>query len=425
MAIVGAGFAGLSAARALRRAPVRTILIDRNNYHLFTPLLYQVATALLNPTEIAQSVRSILRPVRNAEFRMANVTRVKLGDRRVETDLGTVDYDFLILAAGSQTNFFGNTEFRARTFEVKDLPGAIRLRDRILEQFERARWTKDAAERRRLLTFVVVGGGPTGVEFAGALAELINRVLKKDFRRLDIREIEIHLVEASDRVLAPFAEKLQHAARRTLERLGVKLVQRAEVKTVKDGSVELGNGQTLRAGTVIWAAGVEACELARELHKPAGHHGAVKVGPTLQLPGHPEVFVVGDMAAIEQGGKQLPMLAPVAIQGAKLASRNIRAMVAGQRLHSFRYRDKGMMATVGRNAGVAQMGKLQLTGRAGWLAWLLVHLLFIIGFRRKSRVLLSWAWNYVSYDRPIRLIVWANGAHSEQPARQLSGTTSG
>ncbi len=422
MAIVGAGFAGLTAARALRRARVRTVLIDRNNYHLFTPLLYQVATALLNPTEIAQSVRSIIRPVRNAEFRMANVTGVQLDDHRVETDLGTVGYDFLILAAGSQTNFFGNAEFRTKTFEVKDLPGAIRLRDRILEQFERARWTKDAAERRRLLSFVVVGGGPTGVEFAGALAELIKHALKKDFRRLDVNEIEIHLVEASDKLLAPFAEKLQHAARRTLERLGVKLVQKAEVKTVKDGSVELGNGQTLRVGTVIWAAGVKACELAEQLHQAAGHHGAVKVDPTLQLPGHPEVFVVGDMAAVEQRGKQLPMLAPVAIQEAKLASRNIRAMVAGQPLHSFRCRDKGLMATVGRNAAVAQMGKLQLTGRAGWVAWLLVHLLFIIGFRRKSRVLLSWAWNYVSYDRPIRLIVWTNGTPSEQPARQLTDT---
>ncbi|MEO9006177.1 MAG: NAD(P)/FAD-dependent oxidoreductase [Candidatus Dormibacter sp.] len=416
--IVGAGFAGLTAVKALRRARVRTLLIDRHNYHLFTPLLYQVATALLNPSEIAQSVRSIIRPVKNAEFRLALVKRIELDQRQVDTDAGTVTYDYLILSAGSHTNYFGNEELRQNSYDVKDLAGAARLRNRILAQFEAARWARDPAERKRLLTFVVVGGGATGVEFAGALAELINRVLRRDFRHLDLRDIEIHLVEASDKVLAPFAPRLEQAARRTLEHLGIRLVQKTEVKTIRDGKVSLGNGHTLTAGTVIWAAGVKASDLGEHLGQPTGKHGTVKVEPTLQLPGYPEVFIAGDMAAVEQGGKQLPMLAPVAMQEARLASRNLRALVNGKPLRRFHYRDKGIMATVGRNAGIAQAGKVQVAGFLGWLAWLMIHLLFIIGFRRKLFVLLSWAWNYLSYDRPIRLILWTNGAPSEQPAEQ-------
>ena len=401
--IVGAGFAGLTLARKLGSAPVDVMLVDRNNYHLFTPLVYQVASSLLEPAEIAQPVRKLVRPIRNCDFRLGNVTGIDLERRRVVTDQGELDYDFLVVAAGSENNYFGNPSLQSRSLALKELPEALRLRNWVLDRFERSRWESSAERRRVMLTFAVVGGGPTGVEYAGALSELIRLVLGKDFRAHDLSEARVVLLEGADRLLLAFDKGLSAAALRSLERKHVEVWLKSLVKEVREGSVELTDGRTLEAGSVVWTAGVRASGLGALLGVPTDRQGRVPVSPTLQLERHPEVFVIGDLAAVGD----LPMLAQVAMQEARHVARTIRASLTDRPVQPFRYHDPGIMATIGRNSAVAQIGPLRLSGFVGWWIWLVVHLMNLVTFRARVFTLLSWAWDYLFYDRPVRLMVRA------------------
>lgn len=401
--VVGAGFGGIAAVRGLRHAPVDVVLVDRRNHHLFQPLLYQVASALLDPSEIAQPVRAVVRGVRNCEVRLADVTAVDLDARCVRTDAGVVPYDHLVMACGSVTEGFSVPGVE-HAFGLKEIGDALALRNHLLEQVERAVWTADAAERRRLLGVTVVGGGPTGVECAGALVELFSLMLGKDFGGLRRDEVGITLVEAGDSLLAPFAPRLRRAARRTLERRGVQVRLDTTVREVTPAGLRLAGGDELAAATVIWTAGVRGAPAAALLGVPPTRSGRIPVDGHLRVPGHPEVQVIGDAAALRQDGAVLPMLAPVAIQEGAHVARTLAASVRGEDVAPFRYRDKGTMATIGRNAAVAQIGPVRLSGFPGWVVWLLVHLVQIIGFRNRLVVLVNWAWDYVFTDRPVRLI---------------------
>jgi NADH:quinone reductase (non-electrogenic) len=402
--IVGAGFGGLRAARALRRAPVEVVLLDRNNYHLFQPLLYQVATAGLEPEQIAKPVRAILRGQSNLDFRMVDVTGADLAARRLETSGGPVAYDYLILALGGETNFFGLDSVARHGFGLKDVDEAVAIRNHVLTCFERAMLESDAERRRARLTFVVVGGGPTGVEMAGALSELIRLVLVKDYPRLNIKDVRVLLLEATDRVLAAMPERLREAAGATLWRKHVEVRFGATVADFDGERVTLKSGEVIPARTVIWAAGARAAALTGGLGLPTGRQGRVIVGPTLQVPGRPEVYVVGDAAHFELNGEPLPMVAPVAMQMADIAARNVVHALRNEPPEPFRYSDPGTLATIGRNAAVAYIFGLELKGFPAWVTWLVVHLIQLIGFRNKLFVLLNWAWDYFFYERAVRLI---------------------
>ncbi len=402
--VVGAGFGGLRAARALRKAPVDVLLVDRHNYHLFQPLLYQVATAGLEPEEIAKPVRAVLRGQRNFDFRLAQVTGVEFAARRLATDDGPIGYDYLILATGAAANFFGLKGIEQFGLTLKDIPDAVRIRNHVLACFEEAMFEPDAERRRALLTFVVVGGGPTGVEMAGALSELIRLVLVKDYRRLDLTDVRILLLEAGNRLLAGFPERLSEAAASTLWKKHVEVRHGALVTGFDDRAATLKSGEVVPARTLIWAAGVQAAPLAKALGVPTAHLGRVKVEPTLQLAGHPEVFVIGDAAYLEAQGPSLPMMAPVAIQMAETAARSIRRLLVGDAALPFVYKDPGSLATIGRNAAVARIRGISFTGFPAWVVWLVVHILQLIGFRNRLFVLTNWAWDYFFYDRAVRLI---------------------
>jgi NADH:ubiquinone reductase (H+-translocating) len=407
--IIGAGFGGLTAARALRRAPVDVILVDRNNYHLFTPLLYQVASALLSPGDIAQPVRKLARPVRNCEFRLGTVTGIDLDVRCVRTDQGALSYDYLVVAAGSVNNYFGNRSVELRSLNLKELPEAMRLRNEVLERLEEARWTESADRRKVLLTFAVVGGGPTGVEFAGALSELVRLVLRKDFRGFDISDARVLLLEGSDRLLGTFHPSLSEDALRSLQHKHVEVWLRALVKEVRPGEIDLTDGRRIEAGSIVWTAGVRGSDVGRMLGVEPDRQGRVAVQPTLQVPGRPEVLVIGDLAGLDN----LPMLSPVAMQEARHAARAITAMIAGRAPGPFHYSDPGTMATIGRNSAVAQLGRLRFSGFPGWVFWLFVHLLKMVTFRARLVTLVNWAWDYIFLDRPVRLILKA-----EEPPRE-------
>ncbi len=402
--VIGAGFGGLRAARALRKVPVQVVLVDQHNYHLFQPLLYQVATAGLEPEEIAKPVRAILRGQKNFEFRLACVTGIDLGARRVLTDDHPIPYDFLILAAGAQTNFFGLAGVEQHGFGLKDVADAVRIRNQVLTCFERAMLEPNPERRRALLTFVVVGGGPTGVEMAGALSELIRLVLVKDYPRLNLKDVRVLLLEAGDRLLAGMPPKLSEAAAATLWRKHVEVRHGAAVADFDGSSTRLKSGEVIPAKTLVWAAGVRAASLAERLGLPTGRLGRVVVGPTLQLAGHPEVFVVGDAASLETDGASLPMMAPVAMQMAETAADTIARQLRGAPPVVFRYRDPGQLATIGRNAAVAYIRGIGFTGFPAWVVWLVVHLIQLIGFRNKLFVLINWAWDYFFYERAVRLI---------------------
>lgn len=412
--IVGAGFGGLAAARELANADVDVLMINRTNYHGFWPLLYQVATAGLEPESIAYPVRAILRRYRNADFLLAEVNGVDFAQRLVLTDVGAVGYDYLVLAAGSTTNFFGNEGFEQYTLGMKDLDEAQRLRNHILTCFEHAVAETDPVRRAALLTFVVVGGGPTGVELAGAFIELIRHVMRKDYPMLDVHQAHVVLVEATDRVLATFPESLQRAALDRLRRMGVDVRLNAPVANARPGVLAFRDGTELAAETIVWAAGVRASPLAEALGVTLGRGARVKVEPTLTLPGRPEVFVVGDMAYLEgyRPGVPYPMVAPVAIQMGEQAARNIIARTRRNPMKPFRYFDKGQMATIGRSAAVLDAFGIQLTGWPAWVGWLFVHLMELVGFRNRALVLLNWAYSYFTYDRGVRLI-FGVGAHEK------------
>ena len=405
--IAGAGFGGLTCARGLGRAPVDVLLIDRRNYHLFTPLLYQVASALLDPGEIARPVRELIRPLDNVDFRQANITGADLEKRLVLTDRGTVPYDYLVLATGSTSEYFGNESLARHAFGLKDLDEGLALRNRVLSQFEASRWITDPEQRRVMLTFAVVGGGPTGVELAGALSELIRLVLRKDYRDLRLSEVRVLLLEAGDSVLAAFTAPLREAARKSLERKGVEVMLGAKVEEVTPSSIRLAGGKEVTAGTVVWTAGVRASDIGGAVGAKLGRQARIEVDPTLQVRGHPVVFVIGDLAGPVDGGAPLPMLIPVAMQQGRHVARTIAELVNNGGAHEFRYKDPGIMATIGRNSAVAQLGRVHLSGFLGWLMWLGVHLVNVISFRSRILVLVNWAWEYFFYDRPVRLIVRA------------------
>lgn len=407
MIIAGAGFAGLTCARRLKRVDVDILLIDHNNYHLFTPLLYQVASALLDPGEIARPVRELVRPLRNVEFRQAEVTGADLQRRLLLTDRGPLPYDYLVLATGAQTDYFGSESLARHSFGLKDLDEALALRNRILSRFEASRWAKTAEERRAMLTFVIVGGGPSGVELAGAYAELVHLVLRKDFRDLDMSEVRVLLLEAAGSILGGFEPFLRDAAKASLEKKGVEVRLGVRVAEVTKDIIKVAGGEEISAGTVVWTAGVRASSVGSGLGVPLARQGRVKVAETLQVPGHPTAFVIGDLASVTVDETVLPMLIPVAMQEARRVADTIADLVRNGGATAFRYKDPGIMATIGRNSAVAQLGRVQLSGFLGWWMWLVVHLVNVVSFRSRILVLVNWAWDYLFYDRPVRLIVRA------------------
>ncbi|HVM42352.1 MAG TPA: NAD(P)/FAD-dependent oxidoreductase [Gemmatimonadales bacterium] len=403
--IVGGGFGGLYAARALATAPVALTVVDRTNHHVFQPLLYQVATASLSPSQIAYPIRGVLRRQENARVVLGEVTGVDLARRVVTLADGELPYDHLILAAGARHSYFGHPEWEARAPGLKTLDDALRIRERILLAFERAERERDPERRRALLTFVVVGGGPTGVEMAGAIGEIACKVMARDFRDIDTRDTRTILVEAGPRLLPAFPASLAAKAERSLERLCVEVRTGEAVTRLEEGAVWLGRDR-VASGTVIWAAGVAPSPLARSLGVPLDRAGRVVVNADLSVPGHPEAFVIGDLAACaDEAGKPLPGLAPVAIQAGEHAARNVARAVRGEAALPFRYRDKGTMATIGRNAAVVDLGRLRIWGYPAWLMWCFIHILWLIGFRNRFLVMIEWAWAYLRFERSARLIV--------------------
>ncbi|HET6897576.1 MAG TPA: NAD(P)/FAD-dependent oxidoreductase [Vicinamibacteria bacterium] len=402
--IVGGGFAGLTAARTLRHAPVRVTLVDRHNHHTFQPLLYQVATAGLSSTNIAAPLRHILRRQRNVTVVLADATGVDLGRRRLVLRDGEMPYDFLILAAGATHSYFGHEEWSRFAPGLKTLDDAIDIRRRVLLAFEEAERETDEARRAEWLTFVVVGAGPTGVEMAGTLAEIARHTLRGEFRHIDPARARVILVEGTDRVLPPYAPRLSEKARRQLEHLGVVVFTSRMVTGVDATGVWLGE-ERIAARTVVWAAGVAASPLGRSLGVPVDRAGRVKVAPDLTVPGHKEVFVTGDLALVEEGGRAVPGVAPAANQMGRHAARNVLRALEGQPLAAFHYVDKGSLATIGRRAGVADFGRFQLWGAPAWLAWLAIHIFFLIGFRNRLIVMFDWALAYLTYQRHARLLL--------------------
>jgi NADH dehydrogenase len=410
--IVGGGFGGLTAAQTLRRAPVTVTLVDRRNHHLFQPLLYQVATAGLSPAEIASPIRSVLRKQLNTRILLAEVIDIDLASRTIqlcEDEVVEMSYDYLILATGAQTNYFGNDSWEEYALGLKSLEDAMQIRQRVLLAFEVAE--REAAKERRaqLLTFVVIGGGPTGVEMAGALSELSRFALARDFRAINPKSSRIILVEMGDRILPTFAEELSAKASRQLEELDVEIRTRTKVTNIDAEGVHLGD-EFIPASNVIWAAGVSATPLTQRLGVSLDRAGRIIVEPDCSVPGHSEVFAIGDTAAyLHQDGKPLPGVSPVAMQQARYVARKIQAVAGGKAWNErFHYVDKGSMATIGRSRAIAEIGKLKLSGFFAWWAWLVVHLVFLIGFRNRLGVLFDWTYSYFTYQRGVRLIIGAN-----------------
>ncbi len=404
VAIVGGGFGGLYAARGLAGTPVRVTLLDRRNHHLFQPLLYQVATAALNESDIAIPLRSILRHARNVTVLLAEVRAVDLAARRLELPDGALTYDAVVLAAGAGHSYFGHDDWEPLAPSLKTLEDAVEIRRRVLLAYEEAERQTDGAEQRALLTFVVVGGGPTGVELAGALAEISRETIARDFRHIDPTRARIILLEGGPRIVSTFPDPLPARAAEALTRIGVEVRTGATVTRVTPDAVWLG-GEQIRARTVLWAAGVAASPLGRTLGVPLDRAGRVAAERDLSIPGHPEAFVIGDLCAFTgDDGRPLPGLAPVALQQGRAAASNVLHRLAGEPTEPFHYRDRGSMATIGRAAAVAVIGRRRLSGLVAWLAWLFVHIAFLIGFRNRFLVLFEWAWAYVSWQRGARLI---------------------
>jgi len=403
--VIGGGFAGLAAARALARAPVDVTLVDRKNHHVFQPLLYQVAAAGLSPAEIASPIRRILRRQANVRVLLGDVVAIDPKAKRVRlADSGELGYDFLILAAGATHSYFGHDAWERHAPGLKTIEDALEIRRRALLAFEQAERCEDAEARRQWLTFAVIGGGPTGVEMAGAFAEIARHSLVRDFRRIDPRAARVVLIEAGPRLLQSYPEDLSRKAQAQLEALGVQVWVGSAVTGLDEASVEVG-GDRLAARTIVWAAGVQGSPLARSLGVWLDRSGRVRVEADLRVPGHPSAFVIGDLAAFEQDGRAVPGVAPAAIQMGAHAGTNVARAVRGEPLVPFRYKDKGSLATVGRRRAVALIGRLRLSGPVAWLAWLLIHIFFLIGFRNRLVVLFNWAWAYVTYDRSARLII--------------------
>lgn len=418
--VVGAGFAGLWAARALAGGPVDLLLIDRRNYHTFLPLLYQVAASEVEPEAIAYPVRSILRSIRNSRFMLADVERLDLDGRVLVTSAGPVAYDVLILAQGSVSHYFNLPGAADHTFPLKTLEEGVALRNHVLSRFERASHMTDQAARRRALAFAIIGGGPTGVEFAGALAELVWGPLVRDFPALDPADVSVILIEAMDGLLPGLPLRLSRYAARRLRRMGVDVRLGAAVTQVAENAVALRDGAVIPTETVVWTAGVRGVPAVEAWGLPVARAGRVAVLPTLQLPEHPEVYVAGDLAYGEADGRPLPQIAPVATQQGEAAARNVLRQIRGKEPVPFRYRDRGTMVTIGRNAAVAQVWGLPFTGFPAWVVWLSVHLVNLIGFRNRLLVLAGWAWDYFFYERAVRLIFPAGMTGPRQETRPPS-----
>lgn len=412
--VIGAGFGGLEVAKGLRRAPVHVTVLDRTNHHLFQPLLYQVATAGLSPAEIAMPIRKILRRHKNTRVLLEEVNQVDLRDQYVQTTEGPLPYDYLVLAMGAQTSYFGREqEFGAHALGLKSIEDALLIRHRILCAFEKAECEPDADKRKQWMTFVVIGAGPTGVELAGAVCELARFVLARDFRLIHPDEARVLLVEAGPRVLPSFHPLLSEKASRSLEKLGCEVRTETLVTRVTEEGVQLqkrSGGQEpaeewLPSRCVLWAAGVQATFLTKTLGVALDKAGRIVVHPDLTVPGYPQVFAIGDTASFAYPGeKPLPGTSPVAMQQGRSVARSIRALLQGQSTEQFRFFDKGNMATIGRSKAIVEMGSVRLDGRIAWWAWLLVHLMYLVGFRNRAVVLLQWFWSYVLYQRGARLI---------------------
>ncbi|HJZ74404.1 MAG TPA: NAD(P)/FAD-dependent oxidoreductase [Vicinamibacterales bacterium] len=410
--IVGGGFGGLNVARALAGADVQVTLLDRHNYHLFQPLLYQVATASLSPGDIASPIRWILRGQENVEVLLAEVRQIDPIARHVVVDGGeTIPYDYLVLAPGASHAYFGHPEWEPRAPGLKTLDDALEMRRRMLAAFEAAEREADPDRQRRLLTFVIVGAGPTGVELAGALAEIARQSLVRDFRRIRPESARIVLVEGTPWVLGTFAERLRAAARKALERLGVEVRTGSIVTAIDDAGVTVRHGERserIEAGTVLWAAGVAASPIAESIGVPLDRVGRVTPEPTLALKQHPNIFIVGDLGAFVQDGKLLPGVAQVAMQQGTQAGKNILRAIAGQPLEPFHYKDYGIMATIGRGSAVGDVFGLKISGFFAWIFWIFLHIFWLIGFRNRFVVMSEWAWAYFSLQRRVRLITGAN-----------------
>jgi NADH dehydrogenase len=410
--IVGGGFAGLNAARGLRRAPVEVTLIDRRNFHLFQPLLYQVATGVLSPANIAAPLRWIVERQANCKVLLGEVRDFNVAARRVYFDGAHLEYDSLIVAAGARHSYFGHPEWEPHAPGLKTIEDATEIRRRLLTAFELAERENDPQRRRMLLTFVIVGAGPTGVELAGAVAEISRHSLKHEFRHIDPSDSQILLLEGAERVLMAYPPELSEKAQRSLERLGVTVRTKTVVAAVAPDHVLVnfgGTAERIATQTVVWAAGVEASPLAKKLAEATGasldRAGRLTVEADLSLPGHAEVFVLGDMSNYpHQTGKPLPGIAPVAIQQGRFVARLIKARLRGRSLPAFHYRDRGNMATIGRSAAVADLGKVRFSGFFAWILWLVIHLMNLVSFRNRLLVLVQWGWNYFTYDRSARLI---------------------
>ena len=416
--IVGGGFAGLWAARALARAPVRITLVDRQNHHLFQPLLYQVATAGLSSPDIAAPLRHILRRQANVEVRLAEVTGVDVQGQRIWLDTGNpLGFQYLLLATGATHAYFGHEEWAAHAPGLKTLDDALRLRRQLLLAFEHAEAETDPARRAAWLSFAIVGGGPTGVELAGTLAEIARHTLKNEFRNIDPSQARIRLIEAGPRILSSFPGDLSLAAQRQLERLGVEVSIGAPVTDITHDGYRLGE-EFVASRTVVWAAGVAASPLAGALGVPLDRAGRVPVCGDLSVPGHPEIFVAGDLAAVTHQGRPVPGIAPAAKQMGRHVAAAIRARIASRQAASFVYRDFGNLATIGRMAAIVHFGRLKLSGLPAWWFWLAAHVFFLIGFRNRLVVLLNWAWAYWSYQRGARIILGRDDAQSQSTRPQ-------
>lgn len=420
--IVGAGFGGLYAARALRRAPVRITVIDRRNHHTFQPLLYQVATAGLNPSDIAAPIRRVLRRQRNATVLLAEVTGVDPARKRVLlADDSALSYDTLILATGATHSYFGHDEWAEHAPGLKTVEDAVEIRRRVLLAFEAAERETDPARRRAWMTFVVIGGGATGVELAGSLSEVARFTLSRDFRRIDPAQARILLLEGTRQVLPTYVPRLGERAREQLVDLGVEVRTGALVTGVDEGGVWIGE-QRIESRTTLWGAGVAASPLGRSLGVEVDRAGRVVVAPDLTVPGYEDVHVIGDLASVKrEDGALVPGVAPAAIQEGRHVARNIQRALRGEPRLPFRYRDRGSLATIGRAAAVADFGRIKLSGLIAWLAWLLIHIFFLIGFRNRFVVLSEWAWSYLTYERGARLITGDTPRLVEPPATLRSG----
>ena len=413
--LVGFGFAGLNAGKRLARTEVDVLIVDRRNYFLFTPLMYQVATAGLERDSVSFPIRALFRKAPNVDYLMGTVDAVDEVEKRVRVGARWIAYDYLIVAAGATTNFFGNTSFERASLGMKDLGEAEFIRNTVLSNFEAATRTDDPELRKSLMTVIVVGGGPTGVEMAGALSELISHPLRKDFSHLPMTEARVVLVEAIDTILPTYSERMRLKAIARLQKMGVEVLLGRGVQAIDGPSVTLSDGTAIRSRAVVWTAGVKGAGLGSDLATP-GRAGRIAVTPDLQLPEHREVFVVGDLALATEPNfpDGHPMVAPVAMQQGDRAARNILATVRGREMKPFRYHDSGQLATIGRRAAVAELRHVKLSGFPAWATWLAIHLVRLIGFRNKLVVLVNWAYNYLTYERGIRMIVEPAPPHSDR-----------